>query len=370
NWPGLVVFNPSPFPRTEVIDLPDGSVRVAHSVPSHGYSYLPDIGSEAGTAVEDPGAMIARGQHVTIRLDPETGAIASLFHRDRRTEWVRRDSEGLNAIEDSRLESFTRIRLDRVGVRLVAVRSVSGATMITTITVYDDLPWVDIVNTTDLSQDSNFPVAFSFALDNPTVAWETPLGAGSHATPIGAISHLRWSRSGAEHEWHVLFRGIDSPYIACNTSGRMVSLSSGKRERYRLQIHSPDPLADVPFEFGWGAEPMATAPVVRSSRSNRPTLLPRFGQLLRTSEGGINIFTVKPSDDGAGIVIYLQDTIGLSRDVPILGRLLAFDRAEILDIEENSVEEIPISEPAHVNVPVAAFGITAVRLTGAFDPGG
>ncbi|MDH5805941.1 MAG: hypothetical protein OEZ54_12240, partial [Gemmatimonadota bacterium] len=141
NWPGLVVFNPSPFPRTEVIDMPDGSVRVAHSVPSHGYSYLPDIGSEAGTAVEDPGAMIARGQHVTIRLDPETGAIASLFHRDRRTEWVRSDSEGLNAIEDSRLESFTRIRLDRVGVRLVAVRSVSGATMITTITVYDDLPW-------------------------------------------------------------------------------------------------------------------------------------------------------------------------------------------------------------------------------------
>src|SRR2546425_732837 len=220
--PARVVFNASSWARSDVVrvphgaarrlvqdgrewpavDLPDGSALVvARDVPALGYLVLAES-ERATNPPRDDGATLeaqAGGFHVV--LDPASGAIRSLttgngVERVRPAGW-----SGLNqlvyveggahsalwtsgardelrappdlALHPAVLVSARRERLPGIGARLVVERALQGCTSVTTVvTLYDELPWLDIANRitkpATLAKEALY-AAFPFALTKPTV---------------------------------------------------------------------------------------------------------------------------------------------------------------------------------------------------------
>jgi len=157
----------------------------------------------------DDGATLeaqAGGFHVV--LDPASGAIRSLTTGDGAERvrpagwsglnqlvyvqggahsalWTGRARDELRTAPTSRCTRRSSYRRARaappgIGARLVVERTLQGCTSVTTIvTLYDDLPWMDIVNRitkpAPLDKEALY-VAFPFALTKPTVEVEVPLG--------------------------------------------------------------------------------------------------------------------------------------------------------------------------------------------------
>jgi hypothetical protein len=82
---GTLVFNPSGVTRTDIVTMPDGSERMVTDVPALGYVYLPDVEYLDSRPYMEPGDVAVVGQRFTVRVDPESGAIISLYSRARST---------------------------------------------------------------------------------------------------------------------------------------------------------------------------------------------------------------------------------------------------------------------------------------------
>ena len=119
---GTLVLNPSPIPRTDLITMPDGSEQLATDIPALGYAYVLGRSSTAPKPYAQLGTHSVFGQLLTVRLNPQTGAISSLYHRPNEREWVRFETPGLNAYKGAVLERVTRLRLPEIGMRLIAER--------------------------------------------------------------------------------------------------------------------------------------------------------------------------------------------------------------------------------------------------------
>src|SRR5205807_2256897 len=226
---GRVVFNASSWARSDVgrvpngaarrlvhegrewptVDLPDGSALVvARDVPALGYLALTES-ERAANPPRDEGATLeaqAGGFHVV--LDPASGAIRSLTTGDGAERvrpaqwsglnqlvyvqggahsalWTGRARDELRTAPDltvsqAELVSARRERLPGIGARLMVERKLEGCTSVATVvTLYDELPWMDIANRitkpATLDKEALY-VAFPFALTKPTVEVEVPLG--------------------------------------------------------------------------------------------------------------------------------------------------------------------------------------------------
>src|SRR5207247_2363507 len=226
---GRVVFNASSWARSDVgrvpngaarrlvhegrewptVDLPDGSALVvARDVPALGYLALTES-ERAANPPRDEGATLeaqAGGFHVV--LDPASGAIRSLTTGDAAERvrpgpwsglnqlvyvqggahsalWTGRARDELRTAPDltvsqAELVSARRERLPGIGARLMVERKLEGCTSVATVlTLYDELPWMDIANRitkpATLDKEALY-VAFPFALTKPTVEVEVPLG--------------------------------------------------------------------------------------------------------------------------------------------------------------------------------------------------
>ena len=149
-WPGTVVFNPSPYSRTELVTLADGTERMVTNLPALGYAYVPLGGSTDGrwraTERGDQALTLETAQFRVV-LDPDTGAIRSLISQNDGREWVRQGVLGLNELDGAQLLEHTRLVLPGVGLRIVARRrSPEFGSVRSTVTVYDHLPHVDVSN--------------------------------------------------------------------------------------------------------------------------------------------------------------------------------------------------------------------------------
>src|SRR5437762_2328628 len=227
--PGRLVFNASSWPRTDVVrlpggagrrlvsdgrewpavDLPDGSALVmARDVPALGYLALAERAGTPNPAQDGGAGLEAQTGSFHVVLDPGTGAIHSLTGGDGRDRvkpgawsglnelvyvtggansvlWTAAAREHLAAapqlsVATARLDSARRERLPGIGIRLVIARKLDGFAAITSVvTLYDELPWIDIENrctkTATLDKEALY-VAFPFAFTKPTVEVEVPLG--------------------------------------------------------------------------------------------------------------------------------------------------------------------------------------------------
>jgi len=110
-------------------------------------------------------------------------------------------------------------------------------------------------------------------------------------------------------------------------SGRPPGEAARGRSRFRLAVHGYDPEPDAPWIFGWNAEPLVTAPVA----PNEAGRLPRFGSLLRVDPVGVAVLGLVPAEDGAGLILYLQDSIGVGRRVDVQPGLIRFSGGRLVD---------------------------------------
>ena len=360
--PGTVVFNPSPYPRSEFVRMSDGAERIATDVPGLGYAYFPDAWDAATPATWEPSGegYTIDGERFRVTVDPSSGAIVSLLDRGASREWVRPDSGGLNVVQGAQLERHSRLRLPNLATRIVAQRwlPLRGA-VTSTLTVYDSLPGVDIENDGGPAGPGMTPYEFHLALDRPQVSWEIPAGWDRAAAPVARLEHLRWIRI-ADRDSAILFRGTDAPIASVETGGSLTSYAPHGRSRYRLDAASPYALEDTPWIFGWGAEPMAIA----RARAERKGRLPRFGSLLSIERVGVTVLGLLPARQEDGAIVYVQETLGVDREVSIEPGVLRFSRAVIVDYVERDREELAVRADGSVLVPVPANGVSAVRLCG------
>jgi hypothetical protein len=365
---GTVVFNPSPVSRSDLVTMPDGSEHFATDIPALGYAYMPGRSSLAGKPYEQPGPPSVFGQLLTVRLDENTGAVSSLYNRSVNREWVRPGSPGLNAVRGAVLQRVTRLRLPGIGMRLIAERHTASSRLTTTITVYEMLPWVDITNDFTDGPSRALEYDFHFAAEDPRVSWEAPAGYEDGSTPLGPVAHLRWFHLQAQDNWQILFRGLDAPYVACDTNGRVVSRSPAGRSRYRLGIASPFAPPDERWYFGWSTEPFVVASVAGAAAGQRR--LPRFGHLIAVDQPGVVVLGIKPADNGDGAIVYMQDLLGVGRDIVLRGGILGFRGARTTDVLERHTGVLPVTLESGVSVRVPAHGIATVRLYDLFLRGG
>src|SRR5438034_598734 len=226
---GRLVFNAGAWERTDVarvaagagkrlssegrelpsVDLEDGDALVlVRGVPALGYLALAEADGEPRPPAADGEAVDANAGGFTVQVDPATGAIRSLTGPDGKERVKPSEWSGLNQLVYARggehsamwtsgdrddvknppqlaltQAKFVRSRRDRLsglGVRLVVARALGGFPAITSIvTLYDELPWVDIENriveTATTAKEALY-VAFPFAFLKPGVDVEVPVG--------------------------------------------------------------------------------------------------------------------------------------------------------------------------------------------------
>ncbi len=362
--PGTLVFNSAPYARSGLVRMTDGTDQIATDVPALGYAYFLD--SEDGGnrwRTNDRGSTL-EGNRLSVRVDETTGALASLINKSDGRELVLDGSPGLNELEGSQLERISRQRLPGVASRLELRRwSPNLGSFITTVTVYDDLPWLDIENQAQGVGSQAMEYRFAFSLGEPQVTWETPAGYDESAAPLDRIEHLRWIQL-SDDNTHVLFRGMTAPIASVTRGGILTSYAPRGLSRYRLQLASPFSPADTPWVFGWEAEPFATARIVENRAGNLPT----YGSIFSVDQVGTAVLGLKPADDDRGVILYIQELLGVDREISIGSEILSFTSIRMVDFLERDLAELSPPTAGVARVPIPANGIVAVRLLGVEQP--
>jgi hypothetical protein len=227
------------------------------------------------------------------------------------------------------------------------------------VTIFDELSWICVTNETDAAAAQTISYRFHFALSDPKVSWEIPAGCEEATVPIPLLQHLRWVQL-EDTDASLLFRGFETPYASIDKEGTLTSHAPTGLSRYRLAPVPQYASQDMPWVFGWDSEPMKAARV----EPNGSDLLPRFGSMLTFEQVGVTVLGLKPAADGYGAVVYLQETLGVSRPVSIGPGILHFRHAETVDYLERYLEQIPVSSDGAIRVLLPANSVVALRLSG------
>lgn len=450
---GRIVFNASSWPRTDVVrvrdgagkrftyadrelsgvDFPDGSALVVvRDVPALGYLRLTEsdrAGNPLGNPLMDDGQSLeAEAGGFRITLDPASGAIRSLKGPDgkekvnpttwsglnqvvyvtggiRSALWTDTSGEDLGKPPDlnvtqSRLVNAHRERLPGIGVRLVAERTLSESSTITSVvTLYDELPWIDIENRitkpATLIKEALY-VAFPFALTKPIVDLEVPLGRMTveRDQQPGSCrdwychTHWVWLHAGADG---MLWSGPDTPLFTLNDVCRggwrrridpegtlfayamnnywpenFAAQQGGElRCRFRLSLLASGGDPGEPVRRGWAAaDPLYVSP--RFTNTATGPLLGKDSALF-INDPGVMVLGAKRADDGDGAIVKLLDVAGTPRSVGVLPAAYNFAQARRVDLVERNSDPLLVATDGHATLKVGAWGVAAARL---FSPPG
>lgn len=359
--PGTLVFNPTSYVRSEVARLADGSEHVVADVPPLGYAYIP-LGSGGGSwrpFAGESGSLTVETKQFAATLDPAGGAVKSLISADGR-EWAG-SPLGLNAMSGAELEGFAREYLPGVGARIVAQRRWARRGRVrTTVTVYETLPFVDLVNQVEVSGEEAVGCHFGFALDVEAVDWDIPAG-WQRTAPPATVTPLRWVRL-AGKLGTVLMASLEWAAVEVDGSGRVTSYGPRGLWRHRVAVmpagRSLSP--EEPWRLGWGLEPLVTAPVPGTGGAT----LPSFGRLLVVDQPGVVVLGLEPARREEAVVVYLQELTGRTRTITLGAALLDFEDAKLVDLLEREQGSPAWAIPGGVGVVVPGSGVRALELLG------
>lgn len=355
---GVLVFNPSPFGRSDVARLPNGTSMVATDVPAFGYAYLPVDGRTGGQTDGDTDAgEVIENDSYRVTIDRSSGAIASVVVRGSGHDLVAAGT-GLNAVAGARRVTHRRERVAGRYERLIVERRSPRGSIVTTISLHAGLPWIDIVN--EATGTGSEPLQYGFGLAEPAdrVEWEVAGGVLGGTPPIGRFTHLRWLAFRAA-AGTTLFAAPDTGYAAVPQPDRFVAYAPTGRVRFRLAFETFI-RADGLWRFGWSTEPL----VAVHAEGRGSLALPTFGRMFELRDPGVTITGVKPADDGVGSILYIQEIMGVSRTVPFTPGILHFDRVVRTDFTERDLELLETDADGAALVPVTAHGFTALRVLG------
>jgi hypothetical protein len=362
--PGTVVFNPSPYSRTELVTLADGAERVVTDLPALGYAYVPLGTADGGgwQATEDDGSPLTlETAQFRVVLDRDTGAIRSLVSQNDGREWVRPGALGLNELDGAQLLEHTRSVLPGVGVRIVARRrSPEFGSVRSTVTVYDHLPHIEVWNEAAAPEQRAVRYRFAFAVDGPALTWEVPAGADRAPAPCD-VTHLRWIRL-AGGAGVVSLGALDAAAAHVDETGLLTSYGPRGAARYRIAVGAPGAFqrADDPWRFGWGLEPVLTAPVPGTGAAR----LPSFGPLFVVDQPGVLIVGAQWTRGGDGVIVYLQELTGQQRVATVGAGLLGWASARLVDLIERDLGAPAMTMVNGVGVTLKPHGVAAVKLRG------
>jgi len=443
---GRLVFNASSWPRSDLLRLPDGAGRrlvsdgrewpavdlpdgsalvVARDIPALGYLALAERAGSPNPPKDDGTALEAQAGRFHVVLDPGTGAIRSLTGGEGRERVKPGAWSGLNELvyvtggarsglwtdgarehlavaptlraATARLDSVRRERLPGIGARLVVARKLDGFPAITSsVTLYDELPWIDIENriskTATLEKEALY-VAFPFAFTKPTVEVEVPLGrmtveqdqqAGS-CRDWYCHAHWVWLHEGTEG---LLWSGPDTPLFTLNDivrgqwrrqiapDGTLLAYAMNNywhtnyaaRQggefvcRFRISLLPPPPNADAaePVRRGWAA----CDPLYVSAPYTNPGVGPLGAKdsALSIADAGVLVVGAKPADDGEGAVVKLLDVTGVGRSVAVWPAAYDFREARRTNLVEMNGAAIPVAPDRRATLDLPARGVAAARI--------
>lgn len=441
--PGRLVFNASGWPRSDVVrirrgagealsfgdavlpsvDEPDGSALVVvPPLPALGYMALRRAPRDPRPPVDEGEALEATAGGVKVRLDPATGAIASLMGPDGRERvrpgnwsglnqllyvrggersalWTAPDRAGLaNApvldVAQASAVTIRRERLPGIGVRLRAGRRLAGLdTLESTVTLYDDLPWVDVENrftkSETMSKEAVY-AAFPFALTRPTAQLEVPLGR---------MTVERDQQPGSCRDWYchthwvwltdadggVLWSGPDTPLVTFNDivrgAWRTTLVPDGTlfawvlhnywpsnfpprqggafQQRFRISLLAAGDPAE-PVRRGWAAcDPLWMS---EPYESGTPGPLLEKDRALFFSDPSVMLVAAKPADDGEGAVLRLLDVAGTTRPASLWPAAYRFTQARRTNLVEMNEGPLTVAADGRATVSVPAWGLASLRL--------
>jgi hypothetical protein len=442
---GRLVFNAGSWERTDVarvpggagkalsqdgrelpaVDLENGDALVLfRDVPPLGYLALSETerGLPARTPTAEGEALDATAGGFTVQLDPATGAIRSLTGPDGKERVKPSEWSGLNQfvyarggehsalwtsgdrndlknspqleLSQARLARCRRERLPGIGVRLVAERTLQGfPALVSTVTLYDELPWVDIENQVvkdaTLAKEALY-VAFPFAFTKPTVEIEVPLGRMTveRDQQQGSCrdwychTHWVWLHEGTDG---VLWSGPDTPLLTLNDLFRgawrrgivpdgtlfayamnnywhtnyAAAQGGAVTFRFRLSLLAPGDAAE-PVRRGWAAcDPLYLSP---SYENAAPGPLISKDRALFLADKNVLIVGAKPADDGEGAIVKLLDVAGQARAVGVWPAAFTFRLARRTNLVEQNGDPVPVGADGKAAVDLAAWGVGAERL--------
>jgi len=319
---------------------------------------------------------------------------------ERSALWTSGDRDALkNAPQlDIKQAAFVRSRREKlpgIGVRLVTERTLDGfPTLTSTVTLYDELPWVDIENrltkTPALSKEALY-VAFPFAFTKPVVDVEVPLGRmtvdkdqqpGScrdwycHAhwvwlheatdgllwsapdTPLFTLNDLfrgQWRRSivpdgtlfayAMNNYWHTNYAAAQGGAVTF---------------RYRISLLAPGDVAE-PVRRGWAAcDPLY---VSASYTNDRAGPLVATDRALFYADKNMMIVGAKLADDGEGAIVKLLDIAGQARTVGVWPAAYQFKAARRTTIVEQNGDPLTLGSDGKAPIDIAAWGVATARLS-------
>lgn len=441
--PGRLAFNAANWTRTDVVRIPGGAgtafasgahtfpavdledgaaLVVLRDVPPLGYLALTTSTRAPAPTIDDGDALEATAGGLRVRLDPQTGAIASLSGPDgaervnasrwpglnqllhvtggeRSALWTSGDRDTLRTAPSLDVAGAARVssrrrRLPGIGVQLECARTLRGCTVVTSrVTLYDDLPWVDIENrltkTATLDKEAVY-AAFPFAFTQPTVEVEVPLGRmtverdqqpGSGRDWF-CHAHWVWLHEGTAG---VLWSAPDAPLVTLNDlfrgawrrriapDGTLFSYMMNNywhtnyaaRQggelvfRYRLSLLPPGDAAE-PVRRGWAAcDPLYVGPPYTNAA---PGPLVARDAALSIPDRGVLVVGAKLADDGEGAIVKLLDVRGTPRSVGVWPAAYAFQLARRVNLVEMNDAPLPVNADRSTSVDIAAWGVAAARL--------
>jgi len=405
------------------VDLEDGDALVLfREVPPLGYLALAEADRPPRPPSADGEALEAKAGGFTVQLDPASGAIRSLTGPDGKERVKPSDWAGLNQLvyarggehsalwtsgdrdalknppqiqlTQAKLVRCRRERLPGIGARLVIERALEGfPTLTSVVTLYDELPWVDIENrivkTATLAKEALY-IAFPFAFLKPAVDVEVPLGrmtVDKDQQPGSCRdwychAHWVWLHEGNDG---VLWSGPDTPLFTLNDLFRgawrrtivpdgtlfayamnnywhtnyAASQGGAATFRFRISLLAPGDAAE-PVRRGWAAcEPLY---VSASYTNETPGPLIAKDRALFYGDKGVMIVGAKPADDGDGVIVKVLDVAGQARSVGVWPAAYAFKLARRTTLVELNGDPISVAGDGRASVDLAAWGVGAARL--------
>lgn len=392
----LVVFNPSTYPRAEVVDGPDGGLEWAE-VPGCGWAPLRPprrAGVRAAPVDAAPGHL--DNGILRVSLDP-CGLVTSVWdHQEQREVLAAGERANLFQLHDDQPKAFDAWDVDldyldrvedldgplgrapevveahpRRGAIRFTRRFGTGSVLTQTVRLAAGSRRVDFVTEVEWQERHRFlKVAFPVAVRSERAAFEIQHGFVERPTH----ANTSWDRARFEvcgHRWAHL--GEPGYGVALLNDGKYGYDVRGHTLRLSLLRGPgyPDPDADRGrhrFTYALLPHPgdRAVGRVVEEAESLNLPLEVRggrvagAGQLVELDRAGVSVEAVKPADDGDGTVVRICEVHGSRRPVTVtLHR--PFDHVERTDVLERAVGPVE-HEGRSVRLALRPFELVTLRF--------
>jgi hypothetical protein len=176
-------------------------------------------------------------------------------------------------------------------------------------------------------------------------SWEVPGGTDQAAPPLSRFAPIRWTAL-RDGDGALLLGADPVPSGVVDDTG-LVSFRTPGTCRFRIGYHRGFLLPDDPWRFGFGMRPLVA---VRADGTG-DRALPTFGRMLDVADPTAAVLAIRPAEDGVGIMVFLQELGGPTREVAVRPALLAFDGAVLTDLAERDVRPATDTAGGGVLVP-------------------